>query len=275
MPNNVKKAQGKNMKRERIGPKIKKIRKAHNLSQKDLADALGYSDKSMITHIEKGDSDMTYEKMLLLLREYMLSANELFDVSDIDRLIKKHQKEKQNELIQKLFFNPTIDYMKVIKEIDYKNLLCNKDIYLKPILSDDDLRYCFLDLQLGEEQKDFVNPPYISISRAYISPFNYYPFIICLKDDTKIGFICLNKWLPKKETFSFSFLIDKSYQHKGYGTSTIKLAIELFKIMDSNLEIKIAVEESNKKAQKLYETLGFMNTNELDGDDLVFSYKPI
>ena len=263
------------MNRERIGRKIKNIRKSRNLSQKDLADALGYSDKSMITHIEKGDSDMTYEKMLLLLREYMLSANELFDVSDIDRLLRNHKEDKQNELIQKLFFNPTIEYIKTIKEVNYKDILCNDKVYLKPVLSDDDLRYCFLDLSLKDEQVDLVNPPYISISRAYISPFDYYPFIVCLKDDTKIGFICLNKWLPNKDAFSFSLLIDKTYQHKGYGTSTIRLAIELFKIMDSKLEIKIAVEESNKKAQKLYGTLGFIKTNELDGDDLVFSHKPV
>ena len=51
------------MKKERIGPKIKKLRKSRALTQKQLADALGYSDKSMITHIEKGDSDMTYEKI--------------------------------------------------------------------------------------------------------------------------------------------------------------------------------------------------------------------
>lgn len=263
------------MKRDRIGPRIRNIRKSRNLSQKDLADALGYSDKSMITHIEKGDSDMTYEKMLFLLREYMLSANELFDVSNIDRLLRNHQEDKQKELIQKLFFNPTIEYIKTIKEVDFKNLLCNSNVYLKPILSDDDLRYCFLDLELNEEQKDLVNPPCTSISRAYISPFDYYPFIVCLKDDTKIGFICLNKWLPNKDAFSFSLLIDKSYQHKGYGKSAIKLAIKLFNIMNSDLEIKISVEESNKKAQKLYESLGFIKTNELDGDDLVFSHKPV
>ena len=53
------------MKRDRIGPKIRNIRKSRNLSQKDLADVLGYSDKSMITHIEKGDSDMQGNRICL------------------------------------------------------------------------------------------------------------------------------------------------------------------------------------------------------------------
>ena len=95
------------MKRERIGPKIKQLRKSRALTQKQLADALGYSDKSMITHIEKGDSDMTYEKILLLLRTYALDANELFDVSEIDKRLKEHHEEKQKKVINSVtdFYN--------------------------------------------------------------------------------------------------------------------------------------------------------------------------
>lgn len=79
------------MKNDRIGPRIKKFRKSRALTQKQLADALGYSDKSMIAHIEKGESDMTYEKILLLLRTYTLDANELFD---IDRKLEKYRQDK-------------------------------------------------------------------------------------------------------------------------------------------------------------------------------------
>ena len=91
------------MKRERIGPKIKKFRESNSLTQKDLADALGYSDKSMITHIEKGDSDMTYEKILLFLRTYMLDANELFDTKDIEEidkeLIEEHNRPRHDRVV--------------------------------------------------------------------------------------------------------------------------------------------------------------------------------
>ena len=77
------------MDKERIVPKIKQFRESRSMTQKELADALGYSDKSMITHIEKGDSDMTYEKILLFIRKYMLDANDLFDVKDIEEIDKK------------------------------------------------------------------------------------------------------------------------------------------------------------------------------------------
>ena len=71
------------MSNEIIGPKIKQFRKERKITQEELADSLGYSGKSVISHIEKGDADMTYEKILLLLRTYALDANELFDVENI------------------------------------------------------------------------------------------------------------------------------------------------------------------------------------------------
>ena len=63
-----------------IGPKIKDFRKRNNLTQDALAESLGYYGKSVISHIEKGDADMTYEKIALLLKKYDLDANELFDL---------------------------------------------------------------------------------------------------------------------------------------------------------------------------------------------------
>ena len=87
------------MNHETIGPKIKQFRKKRKLTQDELADSLGYSGKSVISHIEKGDADMTYEKILLLLRTYMLDANELFEVERIDQQLddwkKKQRKNKK------------------------------------------------------------------------------------------------------------------------------------------------------------------------------------
>lgn len=72
-----------------IGPKIKQLRKEKGLTQEQLAEALGYSGKSVISHIEKGDADMTYEKILFLLRKFELDANSLFDGELKERKVKK------------------------------------------------------------------------------------------------------------------------------------------------------------------------------------------
>lgn len=83
------------MSNEIIGPKIKQFRKERKITQEELADSLGYSGKSVISHIEKGDADMTYEKILLLLRTYALDANELFDVENINKRLDNYRMEER------------------------------------------------------------------------------------------------------------------------------------------------------------------------------------
>ena len=85
------------MPKETIGPRIKAFRKGRGITQAELAKSLGYSHKSVITHIEKGESEMSYEKILLLLRTYAADANELFDVQHIDKLLEEHDKLKKEE----------------------------------------------------------------------------------------------------------------------------------------------------------------------------------
>lgn len=85
------------MPKETIGPRIKAFRKGRGLTQSELALALGYSHKSVIAHIEKGESEMSYEKILLLLRTYALDANELFDTEQFDRMLEEHRKAQLAE----------------------------------------------------------------------------------------------------------------------------------------------------------------------------------
>ena len=82
------------MSNETIGPKIKEFRKKNKITQDQLAESLGYSGKSVISHIEKGDADMTYEKILLLIRKYMIDANELFAAQEVDQKIYELRKDK-------------------------------------------------------------------------------------------------------------------------------------------------------------------------------------
>ena len=62
----------------KFGILVKKVSQRYNLTQKELADALGYSHKSMISKIEKGESEMSYDKAVLLVEKFGLNANELF-----------------------------------------------------------------------------------------------------------------------------------------------------------------------------------------------------
>lgn len=87
-----------------FGQKIKKIRKDRGLTQQEFAESLGYAHKSAINKIESGLDDMSLQKILVLLKEYTLSAKDLFDDPDedikrIDQLIEETKKPRHDSCI--------------------------------------------------------------------------------------------------------------------------------------------------------------------------------
>ena len=66
-----------------LGNKIKELRISLGLSQQQFAESLGYTHKSMINKIELGKCDMSYDKILRLLKEYNLNASEFLDEEEI------------------------------------------------------------------------------------------------------------------------------------------------------------------------------------------------
>ena len=64
-----------------LGRKIKALRKSRGMNQQQFAESLGYKQKSMISKIEAGEAEMSYEKLLVLIREYSLNASEYLDLN--------------------------------------------------------------------------------------------------------------------------------------------------------------------------------------------------
>ena len=145
----------------------------------------------------------------------------------------------------------------------------NDTVSIKPIETMDELIYAGYDCRLTEEQKDMVSPFWFTIGRAYLFPEDHYPCVIYSERSEAIGFINLCKW-SGDEAYSWSFYIDKDHQGKGYGRSSASLAISILKTVAPDIPIKLATEQSNVKAQRLYASLGFRKAEELDGDDLVY-----
>ncbi len=146
----------------------------------------------------------------------------------------------------------------------------NEHVKIKPLETEADLIYAAYDCELTDEQKELVNPAWFSIGRAYINKDDNYPCIIYNERSERIGFINFSKWLGSGDAYSWSYFIDKRHQGKGYGKQAARLAIQILKQADPEIPIKLATEACNKKAQRLYASLGFEKLNEKDGDDIVF-----
>lgn len=67
----------------KLNENIRYLRKKFGMSQEELAKKTGYTDRSSIARIEKGEIDLPQSKILLFAKAFNISSNELFgDVSD-------------------------------------------------------------------------------------------------------------------------------------------------------------------------------------------------
>ena len=141
-------------------------------------------------------------------------------------------------------------------------------ISIRPICDDYDLWYVVVECKLAPGQEEFVNPAGFTIGRAYLNPGDNVPCIIW-KDGQWIGYMVLRMWHDGTGT-SWSYYLDRRQQGMGYGISAAKSAVRILKGAVPDLPVKLAVEKCNDKARRLYASLGFRRTDEMDGDDLIF-----
>lgn len=162
--------------------------------------------------------------------------------------------------------------MSLRKDLETLNFDCWKNdlIKIKSLTTEKELIYAAYECQLTEEQREMVSPLWFIIGRAYLNKDNYFPCIIYTLDDKPVGFISFSTWIGNGEAYSWSYFIDLKYQGKGYGKSAAELAINILKTANQNKTIKLAAEKNNTKAHKLYSSLGFSKSSEMDGDDIVF-----
>ena len=67
-----------------LGDRIKKIRLENNMTQQEFAEALGYTHKSMINKIETGQTEMSFDKVVMLILTFNVNAAEFLDLSDAE-----------------------------------------------------------------------------------------------------------------------------------------------------------------------------------------------
>ncbi len=124
--------------------------------------------------------------------------------------------------------------------------------------------YKCLNLKLADHQVDRIAPNVYSIAESKVNP-NFTPYAIQLGDEV-IGFVMTDYdpeeieerkyWIPR-------FMIDVSYQRKGYGKEAMRQVIDMLKGNDDCHYIGLSTEPDNDTALQFYESLGFVNTGEL------------
>jgi len=122
-----------------------------------------------------------------------------------------------------------------------------------------------LKLQVSDEQKNFVAPNVYSLAQAWVYYETAYPFAI-YADDVMVGFVMLGYYAERNIYNIWRFMIDARYQKRGYGKSALQLSIKyLVKEFNAD-EIFTSFEPNNIVAEKLYVSVGFNRTGEIEDD---------
>ena len=140
-----------------------------------------------------------------------------------------------------------------------------------------------LKLEVFDNQKNFVAANSSSIIEAYIAITennNVFTFGI-YKDDTPVGFLMIgydvnsdDEGAPRIARGNYNIwrlMIDKKFQGKGFGKKAINLALEFVKTFPCGTAkyCWLSYEVDNEAARQLYKSIGFVETDEKDGEEIV------
>ena len=140
-----------------------------------------------------------------------------------------------------------------------------------------------LKLSVNDEQKDFVASNEVSIVEAYTAitangfafPFGIYD------DDILVGFVMVgfdtdDYWedapaIAKENYNLWRLMIDKKYQHKGYGKKAVELALDFIRTFPCGKAeyCWLSYEPENTVAKELYSSFGFIENGDVDGEEAI------
>ena len=140
-----------------------------------------------------------------------------------------------------------------------------------------------LKLEVFDNQKSFVATNNISIIEAYIAIIennDVFTFGI-YKDDTPIGFLMVgfdvysdDESAPRIARGNYNIwriMIDKKFQGRGFGKKAMDLALEFINTFPCGTAkyCWLSYESDNDIARQLYKSVGFVETDEKDGEEIV------
>ncbi len=116
-----------------------------------------------------------------------------------------------------------------------------------------------LSLRINENQAGYVSTTAESLAQAYVYQKTAFPFVVYSNREI-VGFIMMGYYEAKQYYTLWKLLIDRDYQHRGYGKAALQQGLLFLKDRFHVQEIYTGVIPGNTAAKSLYESLGFRET---------------
>lgn len=122
-------------------------------------------------------------------------------------------------------------------------------------------------LEVGADQQSFVAPNAYSLAQSAYDG-NEYPFAIYNTEEL-IGFGMIGTDPKDDSTWILRFMIDRQFQHMGYGREAFRLLLKAARSQSGGAPIFLSAEPDNHVARKLYRSFGFEDTGDQVWGELV------
>ena len=119
------------------------------------------------------------------------------------------------------------------------------------------------NLNVFEDQKNFVAPNAVSIAQAYFSKAAWFRGIYAA--GVPVGFVMLAENPKRGQYYLWRFMIDAKHQGKGYGQKALELIIKHVKKNPKAKALYLSVVRAKGSAEEFYKSFGFEFTGKMDG----------
>ena len=123
-------------------------------------------------------------------------------------------------------------------------------------------------LHVATSQKDYVTSTFGMMAIAYARRDQGSTALLIYDDDIPVGMVMYYEYAEADEYIFGELLIDEKFQHKGYGEKATKLVLDLMRNDGKYSKVCLCYIDGNNAAKKLYEKLGFIETDR-DDDEII------
>ena len=141
------------------------------------------------------------------------------------------------------------------------------EVSLKEI--NEDNLWSILDLEVTEDQKQYVAPNAVSIAEAHFSENAWFRAIYA--GETPVGFVLLFIDEEETEYDLWRFMIDKNHQRQGYGSQALQRVIEYVGTLPGAEELTLSYLPGEGDPSPFFEEFGFEDADEWVDDEKILS----
>jgi diamine N-acetyltransferase len=122
-------------------------------------------------------------------------------------------------------------------------------------------------LKVRPDQQTFVADNATSLAEAHFQPHTR--FWAVYADDTPVGFVQLIDYPDAPVPYLWRFMIDAAHQGKGYGRQALLLVIAHVRARPTATALELSFVPAEGGPEPFYESMGFVRTGEMEGDEAV------